>query len=125
MTSHQYGKPKRKKRNIMLDTDVDAADAVTFENVTVISKGGRATTKRVKVALDPEEIPQTSEAGRSSEPLDTFPNNMEMVEPVLDEAPFAEPTRRKVRSRAPSCLASSLNGFLDAEGLHIGICGKY
>jgi hypothetical protein len=94
MSSHQYGQPKRKKRNILLETDVDAADAVTFENVTVTSKRGRATTKRVKVALYSQEIPPTSEVGPSSESLDTFTNNMEMVEPV-PEVPFAEQRRRK------------------------------
>jgi hypothetical protein len=126
MTSHQYGKPKKKKRNILLETDVDAADAVTFEDVTTISKGGRATTKRVKVALYPqEEIPQIPDAGPSSEPLDAFANNMDMGEPVFDEAPFAAPPRRKVRSRGRSCPASSLNSILDAEGLHIGVCGQY
>ena len=122
MTSHQYGQPKRKKRNILLETDVDAADAVTFKNVTTISKGGRATTKWVKVALYPKESSQISDAAPSSETLDTLENNMDMGAPLLDEMPVAAPTRRKVRCRGRSFVASVLNGLLDTERLHIGIC---
>lgn len=83
----------------MLETDVDAADAITFETVTTVTKGGRTKTKRVKISLDdPPVIPQTSEAGPSSQPLENFPINMDMEEPFFDEAPFPEPTRSKVRS---------------------------
>jgi hypothetical protein len=39
----------------MYENDVDAAQCVTFEDVTVTSRAGNTTTKRVKVAVDLKE----------------------------------------------------------------------
>jgi hypothetical protein len=92
-------KPRRRKRNIMLDTDADAAEIVTFETETYTTKGGRTKTKRIKVALNPQNVPagpSNDEAGPSSQPVDSVSNDMDM-EPGPDAVPCAEPKERKVR----------------------------
>jgi len=89
-------KPKRRKRNIMLETDVDAAEIVTFETETYTTKGGGTKTKRIKVALNPQNVP-AGDAGPSSQPVDSVSNDMDMLEPGPDAVPCAEPKKRKVR----------------------------
>lgn len=89
----------RKKRYIMLENDVDAAEAVTFKKVTV-TKGGRTTTKKVKVHLFPPEDEATPPVPveQVPEPEATFANDFEMGGPEPDVVQVLERRRRKVRT---------------------------
>ena len=90
----------RKKRFIMLENDVDAAEAVAFKDVTV-TKRGRTTTKRVKVHLFPPEDQATPPVPveQVPEPAATFSNDFEMGGPEPDVVQVPERRRRKVRTK--------------------------
>ena len=94
---HSITMPKRTKRDIMLESDVDAADVVTFEEVHITTKGGRTQTKRVKVHLNPplhKEKPPIDELQETEAP---FANDIEMDVLELDGVPVEEPRHQKVR----------------------------
>jgi len=91
--------PKKMKRSILLEDDIDAAEAVTFQNITVTSKGGRTQTKRVKVDLNPRAHEATPPAEQSQEPQGPLANDIEMGELMPDAVPVQEPRHRKVRGR--------------------------
>jgi len=90
--------PKRTKRDIMLETDVDAADEVTYEEVTVTTKGGRTQTKRVKVHLYPPVNEATPPVEEVQEPEAPFANDFEMGPPEPDVVQVQETRHRKVRT---------------------------
>jgi hypothetical protein len=63
MSSHPYKRARRRKRSVLLEDDVDAAEVVTFKNVTVTTKSGEKKTRRVKVALfEPAKSAQMPQA---------------------------------------------------------------
>jgi len=89
---------KRTKRDILLETDVDAADAVTYEDVTYTTKGGKTKTKRVKVDLNPRVHHPTPPVQEPQEPEAPLANDFEMGGPEPDVVQVPEPKRRKVRT---------------------------
>ena len=84
--------------------DVDAAQFVTYEDVTVTNWVGKAQTKRVKVPLYAweSESGQTSAAGPSHTEADYVVYDLEMA----DEVPIADPKPRKVN---PSINVGTMN----------------
>lgn len=93
--SSQAGKRPRRRRNILVEGDVDAADAVTFKKVTTTTRSGKQKTTTVKVALLPEESQpaQTPPPGPSHHEVDYTLNDVDMP----DAEPIADPKQRKVR----------------------------
>jgi len=88
---------KRRTRDVMHWNDVDAAQFVTYEDVTVINRAGKAQTKRVKVPLYPRE----SDSGQIPAACPPY-NQADYVShdvDMADEVPIADPKPRKVRSR--------------------------
>jgi hypothetical protein len=84
----------KKKRTILMEGDIDAADTVTFKNVTVTSKGGITQTKRIRVDLYPHVREATPPA---VEPEGPFANDIEMLDSMPDAVLVSEPRHRKVR----------------------------
>ena len=85
-----------------MEGDIDAAEAVTFKNVTVTSKGGKTQTKRIRVDLNPlvhEATPPAVEPEGPFAPEGPFENDIEMRDSMPDAVPVSEPRRRKVRGR--------------------------
>lgn len=81
----------------MYENDVDAAEFVTFEDVTVTSRRGKTTTKRVKVAVDMEDadlgqIPPAPDNDIPPAPDNDIPHGLD----VADEVPIMPPKPRKV-----------------------------
>ena len=93
--------PRKNNRTVMFESDIDAAEAVTFQDVIVTSKGGRTQTKRLKVDLNPRPYEATPTAEQSQELEGSFANDIETGEPLPDAVPVQEPRRRKVRGRRP------------------------
>ena len=91
----------KKKHTVMFESDIDAAEAITFQNVTITSKTGRTQTKRVKVDLNPRvhEPPPLPE--QSPRPEGPFGGDIEMEGLMPDAVPVQELRRRKVRGRRP------------------------
>ena len=85
----------------MFESDIDAAEAVTFQDVIVTSKGGRTQTKRLKVDLNPRPYEATPTAKQSQELEGSFANDIETGEPLPNAVPVQEPRCRKVRGRRP------------------------
>lgn len=109
MSSQPYKELKKRKRTTMwLDEDVDAAEMITYEEVEVIGKGGRRTTKRVAVPLFPAQIAQGMPSDSSHHPVDAITNDIDMLDAFPDSTPNAEPTaeprRSKVRRQKPDWI---------------------
>jgi hypothetical protein len=92
----------KKKRTMLMEGDIDAAEAVTFKNVTVTSKGGITQTKRIRVDLNPRIHEATTPA---VELEGSFANDIEVCESMPDAVPVSDPMHRKVRGRrcCPEC----------------------
>ena len=58
----------------MLENSANAAEMVTFEDVTVVGQGGKLMTRRVKVALLPQRTQEEEgpAPGSSTEPVGAF-----------------------------------------------------
>ena len=95
----------------MFKSDIDAAEAITFKNVTVTSKGGRTQTKRVKVDLNPCVNEGTPTGEQSEEAGGSFANDIEMEELMPDAVPVQEPRRCKVGGRTPLSMYQALTSM--------------
>lgn len=81
----------------MYENDVDAAEFVTFEDVTVTTRAGNTMTKRVKVALDQQE----SQSGQIPIVGSSHPTPADCFEDGIaeaDQVPMVPSKPRKVRS---------------------------
>ena len=76
--------------------DVDAAQFVTYEDVTVTNRAGKVQTKRMKVPLYPRE----SESGSTAGPGPFHDQGDYVLHDVdgADEVPIGDPKPRKVMS---------------------------
>jgi hypothetical protein len=85
-----YKRQRHSKKSILREGDVDAADAVTHEEIEVPSRRG-TRTKRVKVALtDPSHQPADTEAATQ---MSVFPADNEIANEISS---YVEPPKRKV-----------------------------
>jgi CxC2 like cysteine cluster associated with KDZ transposases len=81
----------------MLENSADAAEMVTFEDLTVVGRGGKVTKKRVKVALLPERTTQQEAGpaeGSSTDPEGGFFNDLDVD--MADPVPLREKRPQKV-----------------------------
>ena len=74
------------KYTMILDEDVDVAEIVTIEEVTVMRRDGTMVTRKVMVPLFQTQPGQTAPAA-ADDPLDGMANNMDMI----NAPPEAEP----------------------------------
>ena len=93
----------------MYENDVDAADTVTFQTVKDITKSGKTKTKKVKIALYPQEPqPQSSPtAGPSHNQDGYFPNDVEMP----NDVPISQPKLQKVWIWTNIILLNAINNY--------------
>jgi hypothetical protein len=112
-----YKRTKRRKRDVMHWNDVEAAQFVTYEDVTVVNPAGTAQTKRVKVPLYPRETESghTAAAGPAH-------NQADYDLHMADEVPITDRIPRKVQSWIT--LENAINFKSDAKRLYITICGE-
>ena len=103
--------PKKNKRTVMFESDIDAAEAITFQDVIVTSKGGRTQTKRVKVDLNPRVNEGTPSEEQSEGAGGSFANDIEMEDPMPDAVPVQEPRRHKVGGRTPLSTSQALTSM--------------
>jgi hypothetical protein len=86
---------RKNKRKIMVEDDIDAAEIVTFRNVTVTSSSGSTQTKRVMVELFPRVEQEVAPPAQSPEPEQSFATDIDMG----DAMPDSVPRHRKVREQ--------------------------
>lgn len=88
-------RPRKPKRTVMYEGDVEAADAVTFQTVTRTNRAGKQSTKKIKIAINAQcsQATETPPAGPSQE-IDG--NNFNDVE-MPDDMPIIASKPRKVR----------------------------
>ena len=101
MSSHGHRQPRKRKRDMMImDEDVEAAEIVTFEEVTVTRRDGTTAIRKVTVPLFHPQPAQTERPESSHDPIDAMANDMDMIdaphEPEQDIVPVAAPRSGKV-----------------------------
>jgi hypothetical protein len=114
MSTQPFNRGRKSKRKVLYENDADAADEVTFRNVTTIGKKGKLKKTRVKEALygPPSTAVGLSgtlgySAGRMQaepaagpvEPPESFHGNDSHSPP-----PASVPKTRKVNAACDKCL---------------------
>ena len=92
-----YQPKKRRKREIMYEGDVDAAECVTFETETYTTRTGKQKTRKIKVPLSlPGTEPRNEATPGAGPPQNSdhyVPHDVEMT----DNATNTHPKPKKVR----------------------------
>jgi hypothetical protein len=83
----------------MVEGDMNAAEFVTFQNVTVTSSSGSTQTKRVMVELFPRVEEEIARPAQSPEPEQSFANDYDMGDAMPEGIPDSVPRHRKVRAQ--------------------------
>ena len=85
---------------MIMDEDVEAAEIITFEEVTVTRRDGTTAIRKVTVPLFEAQPAETERPGTSHDPIDAMANDMDMIdaphEPEQDIVPVAAPRFGKV-----------------------------
>ena len=82
MSSYTHRQPRKRKRDLMiLDEDVDAAEIVTFEEVTVTRKDGTTKTRKVTVPLFEAQPTPMAPPVTSEESIDAGIHDINMIDP--------------------------------------------
>lgn len=86
---------------MIMDEDVDAAEIVTFEDVTVTRRDGRTATRKVTVPLFQAQPAQTEPPATSEDHINAVANDIDMIdfppEAEPDVVPVAAPRVGRVR----------------------------
>ena len=85
---------------MIMDEDVEAAEIVTFEEVTVTRRDGTMAIRKVMVPLFQPQPAQTERPDESHDPIEAMANDMDMIdalhEPEQEIVPVAAPRSGKV-----------------------------
>ena len=85
---------------MIMDEDVEAAEIVTFEEVTVTRRDGTTAIRKVTVPLFQPQPAQTERPDESHDPIEAMANDMDMIdalhEPEQEIVPVAAPRSGKV-----------------------------
>ena len=85
---------------MIMDEDVEAAEIITFEEVTVTRRDGTMVIRKVTVPLFEAQPAETEHPGTSHDPINAMANDMDMInaphEPKQDIVPVAAPRFGKV-----------------------------
>ena len=92
MSSHTHRQPRKQKRDLMiLDEDVDTAEIVTFEEVTVTRKDGTTKTRKVTVPLFEAQLTLMAPPVTSEESINAGIHDIDMIGSPPDIEPDGVP----------------------------------